>query len=306
MPTLIGCDPEFFIRNKDNGAYISAHDRVPGTKQDPHKLPNGGYVQADGTAVEFNIPPARTAKMFKDHILSALNDIRNEFFKDKQDLMFAFDPVATYEPSYFKGLPLSAKELGCDPDFNAYNAGKPNPKPDGTRTYRTGSGHIHVGFLEKDEFVPSNEEPCNDPIHMKDCMALAVALDYTLTMFRHKWDQDTTRAKMYGNIGCFRPKHYGMEYRTLSNAWLRHPDLWPWLFNNSVRAVELASDKGFNNLVVRYGMYNVKTYMNAILRAPENKNQYYSYLNSCGGGELIVNGVIQGPSKHALTKKLSL
>jgi hypothetical protein len=45
------------------------------------------------------------------------------------------------------------------------------------------------------------------------------------------YDKDTRRRGMYGNGGCFRPKSYGCEYRTLSNAWLNSRVTIEWVFN---------------------------------------------------------------------------
>ncbi len=38
------------------------------------------------------------------------------------------------------------------------------------------------------------------------------------------YDKDTERRGMYGKAGAFRPKPYGVEYRTLSNAWLSNDE----------------------------------------------------------------------------------
>jgi hypothetical protein len=34
------------------------------------------------------------------------------------------------------------------------------------------------------------------------------------------WDSDKKRRELYGALGAYRPKSYGVEYRVLSNAWL--------------------------------------------------------------------------------------
>lgn len=241
----VGADPEFFLFDQNKKEYISAHDRVPGTKANPVPLKNGGMIQADGLAVEFNIPASSSAKEFSDNLRAALSDIRNEYFAKDKHLRFAFDPVANFSTAYMKTLPEHALELGCEPDFDAYNEGKANKKPDNKLPMRTGSGHLHVGYLGKLNQV----DDVTDQQHVEDCCTLAIALDTVLLPHRNLWDTDKQRSTMYGNPGCFRPKRYGMEYRTLSNAWLRHPKLWPWLFGSVKRAIEIAEDP---NLYQKY------------------------------------------------------
>jgi len=301
---LIGCDPEYFLWDTKTSVFVSAHDKVPGTKDEPYKLANGGHVQADGTAVEFNIPPSRTPKQFKDHILSALNDIKKEFFAKDDNLKFSFSPVADFKPDYFDRLPASAKELGCDPDFSAYNGGKPNPKPNGTRQYRTGSGHIHVGFLKREDFIPQGVEPSSIQEHVDDCSALAIAMDYNLMSFRSLWDKDDRRATMYGNPGCFRPKPYGMEYRTLSNAWLNHPDLWPWLFQASVNAVEFANSKEFENILVCLNPSSIYSYMATINDGTYSEANRIAYAGYAMLNNAIYKGLIHPPRPSLIKKTL--
>ena len=56
---------------------------------------------------------------------------------------------------------------------------------------------------------------------------------------------------MYGKAGCIRYKPYGVEYRTLSNAWLKNEKLMRWAYRNTVKGVnELLAG---NNLADKYG-----------------------------------------------------
>ena len=66
---LVGADPELFMKNPNTNAFVSAHDRVPGTKYEPFKVPNGA-IQVDGTALEFNIDPAHSVEEFVANIKS--------------------------------------------------------------------------------------------------------------------------------------------------------------------------------------------------------------------------------------------
>jgi hypothetical protein len=62
------------------------------------------------------------------------------------------------------------------------------------------------------------------PDHFKDCIVFIKFIDYLLFDYSKKWDKDEERRALYGQRGAFRPKPYGVEYRSLSNAWVTHSD----------------------------------------------------------------------------------
>src|SRR3546814_10533944 len=55
-------------------------------------------------------------------------------------------PVAEFGFDYIKAQTREALELGCDPDYNAWEDGAVNTKPDGDNPFRTGAGHVHIGW----------------------------------------------------------------------------------------------------------------------------------------------------------------
>jgi len=223
----VGADPEFFL-TKD-GMPVSAHEVVPGSKEKPFPLKNGVCIQADGTAVEFNIPPAATADAFANSIQDALNQIRELVPKEYS---FSFTPSVKFDKTYFSNLPENTKRLGCDPDYMAQRLGLRSSivKATDLGTTRVAGGHIHVGWGK--DLDPKDEG------HFFDCVNLVASLDNRFRSLTQFWDTDKLRPKFYGADGAFRPKSYGVEYRGLSNAWLRYPKLWPWLFHNTVAAVQ--------------------------------------------------------------------
>lgn len=226
----IGSDPEFFLFDTEKNMNISAHDYIPGTKQKPEKLKHGA-VQLDGTAAEFNIDPAHSREEFVHNITEVLSQVRKMVPKH---IAFQFKPSVVYEKTYFDTLvPNSCKELGCDPDFNAFNGGKINPVPNNKTTMRTAGGHLHFGFSDGKSDVKDME-------HIKDCCALIQQVSNYFTYFETLWDKDGKRREMYGAPGAFRPKSYGVEYRSLSTAWLGNPKLWPWIYDSCQWITEAA------------------------------------------------------------------
>lgn len=225
MTYKIGCDPEVFLKDQ-TGRFVSAHDIIPGTKLEPFPVKYGA-IQVDGAAAEFNTDPAMTYDTFIHNINTVMSDLRNRAMAKNLELVI--EPTVTFEPSYFNTLPDHVKELGCNPDFNAYT-GQVNPAPDGeATTMRTASGHIHIGWCE-------GVNPM-DPVHFDDCLLVVKQLDYFLGLPSLMWDKDNKRRSLYGKAGAFRPKPYGVEYRTLSNVWLRSAKLQKWIFDSVQHAL---------------------------------------------------------------------
>lgn len=212
LPITIGCDPEFALFDKQTKSYVSAHDLIPGTKAQPHKV-DGGAIQVDGVMVEFNIDPAKTADEFADNIEKVMTALRKYLPADRY--VFMFDPIVVYDRAYFEGLPDSVKELGCSPDFNAWKGGGINQSPVPVPflpTMRTCSGHIHIGWTDGADTT--------DPSHLWDCRTIIRLLDCALLHHLDDADPDRIRRMMYGKAGAFRPKPYGVEWRVPSNFWL--------------------------------------------------------------------------------------
>lgn len=225
----IGVDPEFFVIDTELMRLASAHDLVPGTKEAPHPLKYGA-VQVDGLAIEYNTEPAYSAEDFVKFNTEVMKQIREMVPKRYE---FLYKPTVFFDVYYFDkaGIPDKSKELGCSPDYDAYT-GKMNPRPDlpeEKKTMRTGSGHIHISWT-KDADV-------DDPSHRFDCNHVVKALDLIVLPYLKSFDRDTERATLYGKPGALRYKSYGVEWRSPSNAWLNHPEIWAWLFETVTTVV---------------------------------------------------------------------
>lgn len=204
MNVMLGCDPEFFV--KKNGKFICAHDLIPGDKRNPYPV-EGGAVQVDGYALEFNIDPSRNPEMFCMNVNQVLSIMRQ--MVDKK-IKFALGvPVAHFTPEYMRAQHPKANELGCDPDYNAWT-GDVNPRPNGGLPMRTAAGHIHISW---------NGSNFADEDLKRD---ICKQMDFFLGLPSVLYDDDTERRQLYGKAGAMRYKPYGVEYRTLSNAWLKN------------------------------------------------------------------------------------
>ena len=210
-----GCDPEFFVLDA-KGKLVSAHDLIPGTKEAPHKVPLGA-IQVDGVAAEINIDPVSTFEDFDRAVVSVMACLLKMLPKDYS---LSVVPSAKFSEKEWDRIPDKAKELGCMPDFNAWEMTKnppPTPGP-GMERIRTASGHLHIGWT-KDVDLSS------DISHLTHCSDLVKQLDFYLGYWSLLNDPDATRRNLYGKAGACRFKDYGVEYRVLSNFWLTNQAL---------------------------------------------------------------------------------
>lgn len=232
---LVGCDPEVFV--KKNGVFQSAWNLIKGDKKNPQPVRRGA-VQVDGMALEFNIDPAAT----EDEFCINVQDVFAQLKAMVPEFEVVAVPVAHFTEEYMKKQPAASLELGCDPDYNGWT-GEVNIKPNGQRPMRTASGHVHIGWTNVDD--PMSEA------HLFQANMAVRQLDFFLGLPSLEYDKDTERREMYGKAGCCRYKKYGVEYRTLSNAWLRSEKLMRWVHRATVRGIQELMNG--NDLAEKYG-----------------------------------------------------
>ena len=214
---LIGADPEVFV--KQNGVFCSAAGLIEGTKERPNPV-KGGAVQVDGMALEFNIDPVRSSRDF----IEVVNTVMAELQKKVQNHEIVIEAVADFSDEVLRNTPAEALVLGCDPDWNAWTMNV-NETPNANVTFRTAAGHVHLGYVTLQSI---------DDIEAQDMAgAMARQLDFYLGLPSLLYDSSIRRRELYGSAGAFRVKPYGMEYRVLSNQWLKSDVLKAWIFNNS-------------------------------------------------------------------------
>lgn len=219
MSIKIGADPEVFLKDS-NDEYISAIGIIGGTKEHPLKISNTISVQEDNVMAEFNITPATTANAFFTRIRAGVQ-VLNEI-SGKRGLNISVDASATFKKKQL--LHKKTQEFGCDPDRSAWalESNRPITMKDFPSKYlRVAGGHIHVGFD-----TPDKNWKRERVIRMMD-----IFLGVPSVLL----DTDNIRHTLYGKAGSYREKSYGVEYRTLSNFWLKG-NLPLWVF----RQVQLA------------------------------------------------------------------
>lgn len=204
---MMGADPEVFLSK--GGAPVAAFEYLPSKVVAAKGLKAGSdnYTREwfwDGFQAETTMSPmeCHTSFMFwwKYQIYKLLMK------------GLAVRPGAVWRVP--KELLQSAEEshvgLGCMPSYNAYqHEGKTVSEPRALPV-RFAGGHLHFGHKLPEARVTST-------VKALDCF---IGIP-TVAMFE-RYD-NPIRRQYYGLAGEFRTPKHGLEYRTLSNAWLMHP-----------------------------------------------------------------------------------
>ena len=214
----LGADPEVFLRDK-YGVMSSVIGKIGANKWNPKQIPTlpaGFTLQEDNVALEFGVPPAATADEFVHNIRTVMKAGLSTLPESRFSRL-----SCTIFPQSEMDNP-SAWVFGCEPDFNAWT-GEENVKPEPPHPFmRSAGGHIHV-------------ETQNDKRLQVQAMDLTISVPLVLM------DNGEERKKLYGKAGAFRPKTYGVEYRTPSNWWIFRPERIRWIWQQTEIAEQWAA-----------------------------------------------------------------
>lgn len=243
-----GCDPELFI---ESGGQVVGSEKVIPLNGVPSSY---NKIIMDGVQVEFNATPdtcrarmgnamAATFKTLKAH-LDAMKAKGTSF-------EVSFKSVVEVDKAELASLSEKSRQLGCAPSLNAYDKGATISVDPTTYRTRSAGGHIHLGlgsftilYDERTRLVP--------------LMDVLVGLPSVLV------DRDpraAERRKVYGRAGEHRLPFHGLEYRTLSNFWLRAYPLMGMVLGLSRLAVSvLGTTLNTTGYTTSLGAYGDLTY----------------------------------------------
>jgi len=224
---LIGADPELFLKSALE--VVSAEGIIGGTKHEPKSISDIGHaIQEDNVMVEYNIPPSKTCSEFIDNHNFVINHIKD--IAQLNGLELHIEPSAQLDKKYLNTE--QGKTFGCEPDFNVYTKDV-NSVESIEGNYRFAGGHIHIGW--------------ENPI-FKDKEDLVIAMDIVLGLDSVILDTDDKRKQYYGSAGRFRFKDYGIEYRTLSNFWIKSEELMERVYTRTHIACDLVNNGVIDSL----------------------------------------------------------
>jgi len=228
----VGADPELFLADK-SGKIISAIGKIGGTKENPiqvAKMPKGFCYQVDNVLVEYNIPPAKSAEHFTKNNRAMIMYLDRQV---KDELDCTLKVQASHIMDADQLTDPAAHVFGCEPDFNVWTL-MPNPRPVAkNKALRSAGGHVHIGLANMSRV---------------DKVMVGRLLDLQLGLWSVVKDTDTRRRELYGQAGSIRFKPYGLEYRTLSNFWLRNEDLMEKVFTGVSTALEMYREKLYDTI----------------------------------------------------------
>lgn len=225
---LIGADIELFLANKKTKEFVSAEGLIQGTKYEPFFFVPGDKFFAtslDNVLAEFSIPPAKSRLEFLNYTKKAVDYINGAIPKELCTVAF---PAANFDHKYL--MTEQALTFGCEPDFNAYT-GMENSSPHSEdNTLRSAGGHIHFGY-------DNSEQETN--------MEIIKAADLFIGVPSVIQEPENKRKELYGKAGAFRHKSYGVEYRTISNYYLKDKKSTLWVYDAAKAAIKFLNDGNY-------------------------------------------------------------
>lgn len=214
----VGSDPEFFIQDR-TGKVVPSRGIIPGNKKKPRPLV-WGAVHRDNVACELNPIPASSETEFSSNFLNLKNEVEDKLLRNKcMSLVVKTSHEFSHEQLNYR----EAQEFGCDGDFTIWEHIQPPVMRDPYSLVRSAGGHIHIAI---------------DGLNRANLATVISRLDLLISVPLVLLDSDKLRRQSYGKAGCYRPKPYGIEYRTPSNVWCGSDELRRWVYRQVVRAVE--------------------------------------------------------------------
>lgn len=227
---MFGCDPEFFFQK--NGKIVGS-EKIIDIKKGMKVNGSNSKLIVDGVQAEINPVPNTCRQVLAGEISRCMIQLYKEMSKDK-DLSLNFNPTIKVTKEELKSLDEKSRVFGCAPSRNinpkSRNAVKiRDPK---TYMYRSAGGHIHIGRPQGGYGIQGS--PNDVTAVLREPERTIAIMDIIIGNTCVLLDRDPgnkERRKVYGKAGEFRTPAHGLEYRTLSNFWLRSYPLMSFVMN---------------------------------------------------------------------------
>ncbi len=225
-----GADPEIFVVNEKD-------DVIPAWEFLPEKAKAvGAYYQTekafwDGYQAEYTITAGGCLAYAVDSMQRGLKTVHNAAIKYNPKAKLTIRNVLPVSEESLASAAEAHVTFGCKPSLNAYGT-KATPITNPRHIpFRFAGGHIHLG----NTLVHGNIE---ETVKMLDALVGVWAVGAFAKI------DSPVRRRFYGLAGEYRKPYHGVEYRTLSNAWLCHPGIAHCVYDMSRYVAAL----GYSNM----------------------------------------------------------
>lgn len=233
----VGSDPECFVVDKHDKVipsylFLKSKEENDKTMKTNEAITKGATsvgsgVQSifwDGFQAEFNVYASNCLSWTVDSTFIGLKTLLKKAREYNPDAKLSLKTVVDIDADVLNNALPEHVAFGCMPSFNAY--GMTGIKEDGRKVpFRSTGGHIHLGL-----------DNTNHDKNVQYVKALDKILGVACVSLFAKYD-DPRRRIMYGLAGEYRTPAHGIEYRSLSNAWLSHPLIMNIVFELSRRCI---------------------------------------------------------------------
>lgn len=209
---ISGSDPEVFV--VDGAGEVIPAWKFLSSKTKPSEglqLSNGrNNIYWDGFQAEFDTTPSGCLAYHCDSVQRGLAGVLRYAKEFDKNAKISHKSAFIIKKEDIESASDEHVQFGCMPSQNAY--GLIGSKLDGRETqFRFAGGHIHLGMNIQSKDHADSIVRSMDAIVGVACVSLFADID------------SPARRQFYGLAGEYRTPKHGIEYRTLSNAWLIHP-----------------------------------------------------------------------------------
>lgn len=246
----LGSDPECFVTDK-NGKLIPSYKFLK-SKEDKDLTGKASDLITtgsrnnesgnqpifwDGFQAEFNVKDSDCLAWVCDSTFIGLKTLQKKAREYNPDAKLTLQSTFDIDQNTLDNAKKEHVEFGCMPSFNVY--GLKGLIADGRDVpFRSAGGHIHFGIKNFTEHANGIVNQAKVDKYVK---ALDMILGVACVSLFEKYDSPRRR-RMYGLAGEYRLPTHGLEYRTLSNAWLCHPLIMNMVFELGRKVIGAAND----------------------------------------------------------------
>lgn len=223
---MMGGDPELFVSKGD--AVIGSEKIIPelGLKGGTNIKPS---VVRDGIQIELNPQARATVGLLAVEISTAM-EMLERVVRKNEGVKLDWRGLVEVDRAELDSLSEKSRILGCKPSFNIYGE-RPIKVDPATYRKRSAGGHMHFGL--------------RNPL-FKSRLDLIPPFDILVANQCVMMDRDPNAAERrenYGRVGEYRTPAYGIEYRCLSNFWLRNYTLMSFVYGMANFAISMVSER---------------------------------------------------------------